>query len=66
MSIETLTKIALKRSKLGNFWNSYYRGHFRHSQKNSKISTNTYRTKVNLCELNSVGDPLKIEYKFGA
>ena len=48
----------------GSFW--VICAHFRHSQKNPKISTNTYCTKLHLCELNSVDDTLEFEYKFGA
>ena len=32
-------------------------------KKTSKISTNTYRTKLNLCGLNSMGNTLKFKYK---
>ena len=39
--------------------------HFRQTQKCPKVSTNTYRTKLNLCELNSVSDSLQFEYIFG-
>ena len=47
------------------FWNfRYFRGHFCHSQKSPKISTDTYRTKLFLCELNAVGDSLQLEYLF--
>ena len=51
-----------------HFWGPFGSicSHFRHSQKSSKISTNTYRTKLNLCELNSMGNTLQFEYKFGA
>ena len=45
----------------GSLW-----GRFSHSQKRPNISTNTYRTKLKLCELNSVGDTFPFEYKFGA
>ena len=47
-------------------------GHFPHSQKiqksrNTYISLrNTYRTNLNLCELNSMCNTLKVEYKFDA
>ena len=47
-------------SFLVSFW-----GHFDHSQKNPKISSKLYRKKLNLCELNPVGDTLQFEYKFG-
>ena len=43
----------------------HFRGHFRHSQENPKIATNIYRTKLNLCEIKSVGDTRQFEYKFG-
>ena len=33
--------------------------------KSPKISSNTYRTKLKLYELNSVSDTLQFEYKFG-
>ena len=36
------------------------------STKNSRSFQNIYRTKLNLCELNSMGNTLQIEYKFGA
>ena len=44
----------------------FFGGYPRHSQKTPKISTNTYRTKLNLCYLNSVGNTLEVEYKFGS
>ena len=63
-----------KTLKIGNFLSfCHFRGHFgllwghfRHSQRNSKISTNTYRTKLNLRELNSMGNALQGEYKLCA
>ena len=58
MSVETNRESLLFS---GSLW-----GHFRHCQKFPKVFTNTYRTKPNLCELNSVGDTLQFEYKFGA
>ena len=70
ISIEKLTKIALKRQNLeilqifsyfGSFW-----GPWGQLKKSPEISTNTYRTKLNLCELNSMCKTLKVEYKFGA
>ena len=33
------------------------------NQKSPKISTNTYRTKLSLCQLHSVGEPLQLGYK---
>ena len=45
----------------GSFWD-----HFHHSQRSTKISTNTHRTKLNLCELNTTGDTLKFENEFEA
>ena len=41
------------RGHFGSLW-----GHFRHSKKSPKISTNTYRTKLNLRELNSMSNAL--------
>ena len=43
-----------------SFW-----GHWG-QQKSPEISKNTNRTKQSLCELNSVGNTLKVKYKFGA
>ena len=34
--------------------------------KKSRNLTNTNRTKLNLGELNSMGNTLKVKYKFGA
>ena len=56
----------IKTLKIGNFLNfcqfwchfGLLWGHFRHSQKYSKISTNTYLTKLNLRELNSMSNAL--------
>ena len=61
-SIENSTKMNTN-GKIENFWKVrlFRWGHFRHSQKNPKISTNTNRTKLNLCELNSVGDILQFD-----
>ena len=33
-------------------------------QKSPEISTNTYRTKLNICELNFMGNTPKVKYKF--
>ena len=33
--------------------------------KSLKISTNAYRTKISLCHLNSLGEPLQFGYKIG-
>ena len=60
----------LKIVKFWNFWS--IRGHFRHSLKivqkfdSPKISTNTYHTKLNIGEMNFVGDTLQFECEFGA
>ena len=35
-------------------------------KKTPKIFTDTNRTMLNLCELNSMGNTLKVKYKFGA
>ena len=52
----------------GRFWGRFGSlwGHFCHSQKSSKISTNTYRTMLNIRELNTMGNTLQGEYKFRA
>ena len=62
-------KTSLKTGKFLNF--CHFRGHFgslwvhfRHSQKSPKISTNTYRTKLNSRELNSMGNAFKVNIKF--
>ena len=34
--------------------------------KNPEISTNTNRMKLNICELNSLGNTLQVKYKFGS
>ena len=47
------------RGHFGSLW-----GHFRHSQKSPKISINTFRTKINLRELNSMGKPFKVNITF--
>ena len=36
------------------------------TKKSPETSTNTNRTKLNLCELNTVDNTLKVKYKFGA
>ena len=41
-------------------------GSFSSFPKFPKIFPNTYRTTLNLCELNSVDDIIQFEYKFGA
>ena len=49
------------------FW--LFLGHsgvFGVNKKSPEITTNTNRTKLNLCELNSMGNTLKVKYKFGA
>ena len=63
-----------KNVKIRKFWNfchfrgdfSVIMGSFSSFPKSLKISTNTYHTNLDLCELNSLGDTLQFEYKFGA
>ena len=55
---QKIDKNCIKALKFGNFW--YFRGHFSHSQKSSKISTNTYRMKLTFWELNSLGNTLEV------
>ena len=43
----------------GSFWGPWGQ------LKSPEISTNTNRTKLSLCELNSMGNTLKVKYKFG-
>ena len=45
-------------SFLGSFW-----GPWGQLKKRPEISTNTYRTELNLCELNSMGNTLKLNIK---
>ena len=35
------------------------------NQKRPKTSTSTYRTKISLCQLNSMAEPLQFGYKLG-
>ena len=44
----------------GSFWGPWGQ------QKSPGISSITNRTKPNLCVLDSMGNTLKVEYKFGA
>ena len=40
-------------------------GQFRVNRKNSKVSTNTYRTKLSLYQVNSMDEPLDIRHDIG-
>ena len=62
--VEKLMKFALKRNKTLEIFANFLV--FGVNQKSPEISTNTYRTKLNLCELNSMGNTLKVIYKFVA
>ena len=68
-----MTKIAVKSQKLEFSANFYiFWVIFRSfwcpwgQLKNPEISTNTYHTKLTSCELDSMGNTFKVEYKFGA
>ena len=73
MFIEKMTKIAKNFEKWeifefllfrGSFW--IIMGIFWSFPKKSKNPLSTYHTKLNLCELSSMGNTLKVEYKFRA
>ena len=59
-------KTALKRKKLGIFSSLGHSGVLGTNYESPEISSNTNRTKQNSCELNSMGNTLKVEYKFCA
>ena len=66
-------KNCIKTLKIGILCSFYYfRGHFwvilgplGSTKKCPEISTNTNRTMLDLCELTSTGNTLKVKYKIG-
>ena len=42
-----------------------YSGVLGQLKKSPEFSTNTYRIKLNLCELNSMGNTYKVKFSFG-
>ena len=62
------TFLKWKLLQIFSFWGHFWviLGSLGSTKKSPEILTNTNRTKLNLCELNSMGNTLKVEYKFGA